>query len=97
MKPGDVLDRLEDRPFKPFRIHLSDGSRLDVNNAGLILVGESSAFLPTAFTTDDEGRPLVKHWRTIAIDHIVQLGDIDGTVEGKRRKRKCGAPHAVWH
>ncbi len=88
MKPGDILDRLHDNPFRPFRIHLSDGSRLDVTNAGLIMVGESSAVLPTAFTKDDEGRPLVKHWRTIAIDHIVQLGDIDETIEGKRRKRK---------
>ncbi len=67
---------------------MSDGSRLDVTNAGLIIVGEDSAVLPTAFTKDDEGRPLAKHWRTISIDHIVQIGDINETVEGKRRKRK---------
>jgi hypothetical protein len=55
MKAGDLLDRLEDRPFRPFRIQLSDGSRLDVTNAGLVLVGENSAILPTAFSRDDEG------------------------------------------
>jgi hypothetical protein len=52
------------------------------------MVGESSAIMPTAWTKDDEGRKLVKHWRMISIDHIVQLGDINETVEGKHRKRK---------
>jgi hypothetical protein len=88
MKAGDLLDRLEDRPFKPFRMHMSDGSRLDVTDSGLIMVGESSAIMPTAWTKDDEGRKLIKHWRTVAIDHIVQIGDINETVDGKHRKRK---------
>jgi len=88
MKAGNLLDRLEDRPFKPFRIHMSDGSQLNVTDTGLIMVGEESAIMPTAFTKDDEGRQLVKHWRTISIAHIVQIGDIDETAEGKHRRRK---------
>ncbi|MBV8781376.1 MAG: hypothetical protein JO353_08260 [Phycisphaerae bacterium] len=88
MTTTDLLKRLEDRPFKPFRLHLSDGSRLDVTNAGMFVVGEDSAVLPSVWATDDEGRRYAKHWRTIALAHVVQFGDIDETVEGKRRKRK---------
>ncbi len=88
MKPGDLLDRMNDKPFKPFRVHLSDGSQVNVNDSGMVMIGESSVILPTIWTKDEEGRRFVKHWRTIAISHIVQLGDIDETVEGKRRKRK---------
>ena len=88
MRARDLLLRLSDQPFKPFRIHMSDGSRLDVTEPGMLSVGVSSAILPTGWTKDEEGLRLVKHWRTIAIDHIVQLGDIDETVEGKKRKRK---------
>ena len=88
MQPGDLLDRLNDQPFKPFRVHLSDGSKVDVSEPGMIVVGESSAIMPTVWTRDDEGRRLARHWRTISIGHIVQIGDIDEAVEGKRRKRK---------
>jgi hypothetical protein len=88
MRAGDLLDRLEDRPFKPFRMHLSDGSRLDVTDAGLIMVGKSSAFMPAAWDKDEEGRRLVKHWRTVSIAHIVQIGHIEEPVAGKQRKRK---------
>jgi hypothetical protein len=44
--------------------------------------------MPTAWTKDDEGRKLVKRWRTVSIAHIVQVGDINETVDGKPRKRK---------
>jgi hypothetical protein len=44
--------------------------------------------MPTAFKKDEQGRQLVKHWRTVSIAHIVQIGDINETVEGKRWRRK---------
>ncbi len=87
MLAKDVFDRLYDQPFKPFRMHLSDGSRLDVTEPGMLIIGESSAVLPSVWTKDDEGRRFAKHWRTVAFSHIVQFGDIDETVEGKRKRR----------
>ena len=88
MTPGDLICRMNDKPFKPFRVHLTDGSQLNFTEPGMVIVGESSAVLPTVWTKDDDGNRIAKHWRTIANDHIVQIGDIDETVEGKRRKRK---------
>jgi hypothetical protein len=54
----------------------------------MILVGESSAIMPTLWTKDDEGRRLARHWCPISMGHIVQIGDIDEPVDGKRRKRE---------
>ncbi len=87
MRPEDLLNRVSDQPFKPFRIHMSDGSRLDVSEPGMLIVGESAAVVPSVWTKDEEGRRIAKHWRTIALAHIVQFGEIDETVEGKGKRR----------
>lgn len=88
MTRTDLNHRLHDNPFRPFRIHLSDGSTIPVINAGMVLVEESSVILPTEMAHDSEGYPLVKRWRTVALSHMVQFSDVDEPVSGKRRKRK---------
>src|SRR5579863_3464884 len=70
MRAADLNHRLYDSPFRPFRIHLSDGSTIPVMNTGLVLVGESTAILPTEMGRDTEGFPLVKRWRTVALTHL---------------------------
>ena len=81
------MGRLEDRPFKPFRVHMSDGTKFDVTQPGMVLVGMSSAVLPIEWGEDEEGQRLVRKWRTIALAHIVQFSDINEG-NGKRRRRK---------
>ncbi len=88
MRPEDLLDRLEDRPFKPFRIHLSDGTTLSVPEPGMVIVGKSTAVLPSRFGRDEEGRRLAEHWRTVALVHIVQFSDLDESTNGRRRRRR---------
>lgn len=88
MTTEDLNHRLYDSPFRPFRIHLSDGSNIPVMNSGLVLVGESAAILPTEMAHDSEGFPLVRRWRTIALAHIVQFSDVDEPVGGKRPKKR---------
>jgi hypothetical protein len=74
------------RPAKAFKIHLTDGSSINVANAGMVLVGESSVIIPVEIAHDGEGYPLVKRWRTVALGHMVQFTDIDVPVTGKRPK-----------
>lgn len=88
MTTVDINQRLHDSPFKPFRIHLSDGSSIPVTNAGMVLVGESSVILPTELGHDSEGFPLVRRLRTVALAHMVQFTDIDDPISGKRPKRR---------
>lgn len=87
MRSSGLLNRLDDQPFKPFRIHMSDGERFDVREAGMIIVGRSSAVLPTEFTEDDEGNRVAKRWRTLALSHIVQFSDPDERVNGKKKRK----------
>jgi hypothetical protein len=88
MTATDLNHRLYDAPFRPFRIRLSDGSNIPVMNAGMVLVGESSAILPTEVAHDSEGFPLVRRWRTVALAHIVQFSDVDEPITGKRPKKR---------
>lgn len=88
MTATDLNQRLYDTPFRPFRIRLSDGSNIPVMNAGMVLVGQTSAILPTELGHDSEGFPLVRRWRTVTLSHIVQFSDVDEPVSGKRPKKR---------
>jgi hypothetical protein len=88
MTPTDINRKLYDKPFKPFRIHLSDGSSIPVTNTGIVLVGESSAIFPTELGRDTEGFPVVKRWRTVALAHMVQFSALDEPVGGKGPKKR---------
>lgn len=56
MRVKDLLNRLSDRPFRGFRIHLSDGSTIPVTDPYMIIVGPSSAVLPTEFGREEGER-----------------------------------------
>ena len=88
MHAADINQRLYDSPFKPFRVHLSDGSSIPIQNAGTVIVGESSAILPVELGRDTQGFPLVMRWRTVALSHMVQFSDMDEPVSGKRPKKR---------
>lgn len=88
MTAVDVNQRLYDQPFRPFRIHLSDGTTIPVTNSGMVIVGESSAVLPVELGNDSAGFSIVRRWRTVALSHIVQFSDVDEPVTGKRPKKR---------
>jgi len=88
IRPTDLLKRLEERPFKAFRIHLSDGTSLDVPEAGMVIVGRTTAVLPSAFAEDEDGARVAEHWRTIALVHITQFSDLDDKTDGRRRRKR---------
>ena len=87
MTTVDVNERLYDKPFRPFRIHMSDGSSIPVLNPGMIIVSDTSAILPVETGNDAHGHPMVKRWRTVALAHITQFSDVDEMVGGKGKKR----------
>ena len=90
MFAADLNRRLEDQPFRPFRIHLSDGTSVDVIEPRMVIVGTTSAVLPTKWTTDVNGRRVAQDWRTIILVHMVQFSDLNGSRSGGRGRRK---PH----
>lgn len=87
MQPDDLLKRLENRPFKPFRIHLTDGSIIQVDEPGMVIVGASMAVLPTRFRRTQQGRRMAEDWRTVALSHMVQFRDRPVRGNGRRASR----------
>ena len=88
MRPEDLLNRLHDEPFRPFRIHLSDGTSLDVPENNMVIVGRSSAVLPRRFGQVEQGHRLAEHWRTVALVHMVQFSDLAQKTNGRRKSGK---------
>ena len=83
----DLLRKLNDMPFRPFRIRLSNSTAIDVLEPGSVIVGASSAVLPIEMAVDDQGFRIVKNWKTVSISHIVEFMDIDVKDPGRKRRR----------
>lgn len=87
MSPNDLLRKLNDAPFRPFRLKLSTNETIDVTDRGTVVVGESSAILPIRVRKTDDGFELVERWKTIALDHIVTFEDLEPADRGNGRNR----------
>ena len=83
----DLHRKLNDHPFKPFRIRLSNASSIDVREPGSVIVGESSAVVPTETVLDDRGVRVARDWKTISISHIVEFIHLNERDSGSKRKR----------
>ena len=88
MTPKDLNRRLHADPFRPFNIHLSDGSAIPVDRPQPFLLGRTAAVVPTDVFCTPEGFPLFKRWRTIALSHMVRFSDIKKPFTGRRRKKR---------
>jgi hypothetical protein len=68
MRPDDILQLLRQRPFQPFRIHLSNGALYEVRHPELALVSRSTMYIfkPAA----DLPYPGVENYDLIALVHI---------------------------
>ena len=83
----DLLRKLSDVPFKPFRLKLSIATAIDVTEPGSVIVGDTSAVLPVDAYVDEQGFRIVRSWKTIALSNIVEFSDLD-TNPGERKRRK---------
>ncbi|HSZ56980.1 MAG TPA: hypothetical protein VK797_15035 [Tepidisphaeraceae bacterium] len=87
MSPRDLMNKLHDEPFKPFRARLSNNTTIDVLDPGSVVVGPTSAIMPLEYTEDEYGTRLVLRWRTVALNHIIEFTDIEDKRNGARRKK----------
>jgi len=86
MRARDLLNKLHDQPFQPFRVRLTNNSTIDVLDPGTVVVGPSSAIMPLETVLGAGGYYLVARWRTVALSHIVEFIDIDYPKGSKRRR-----------
>jgi hypothetical protein len=86
MRVRDLLNKLHDEPFQPFRARLTNNSTIDVLDPNTVVVGPSSAIMPIETIRDSSGYYVVARWRTVALAHIIEFVDIDLPKSHTRKK-----------
>ena len=87
MASQDLVNKLHDEPFKPFRVRLSNNNTIEVLDPGSVVVRPTSAIMPLEYVEDERGLKLVLKWKTVALSHMVEFVDIEQK-NGNRRRRK---------
>jgi hypothetical protein len=85
MTQHDVIRKLDDQPFKPFRIRLVNNSTYDILDPGMIIVGDSSAVVATRNIRDETGHRVTTDWRTVSIAHMLEFSDLQSSGNGRRK------------
>jgi hypothetical protein len=75
MRPDDIRNFLDKRPFQPFRITLTDGRSYEVRHPELVMIGRSSIVigLPAA----EESEPVFDRFVTVSLIHIMQIEPVE--------------------
>lgn len=71
MRPEDVRQYLERRPFQPLRLTLTDGRTYDVYHPDLLMVGRSS--LTIGLPRPGDSRPVYDRIVTVSLLHVMQV------------------------
>jgi hypothetical protein len=79
MRPDDVVEMLREKPFRPFRIHLSDGTVYEIRHAELVKVGRSKAMI--FFPTMDEPHAVFERYVSASLLHITRLEPVPPPAE----------------
>jgi hypothetical protein len=82
----DLHRKLNDHPFRPFRMKLVNNSTIDILEPGMAIIGQSSAIVATRTERDDLGVRVALDWKTISIAHILEFSDLKNLRNGSKRK-----------
>ena len=85
MTDRDLLNKLHDQPFQPFRVRLSN-TTMDILDPGTVVVGPTSAIMPMESEMGAHGYYVVTRWRTVALAHVIESVDIEPPKSQRRRR-----------
>jgi len=71
MRPDDIRHFLEQRPFQPFRMTLTDGRSYEIRHPELAMVGRS--IVAIGVPAPDEPQPVFDRLVTVSLIHIMQI------------------------
>jgi hypothetical protein len=79
MRPEDIREFLQHKPFQPFRLTLIDGRTYEVRHPELAMVGRSSVAI--GVPSPDDPRPVYDRLVTVSLLHITQIepSEMQGT------------------
>ncbi len=88
MKPEELLRRIQQRPFSPFRIHLSDGSALEVRHPEMVLPGRRTALIGIPAPADNVA--LMDDYVAVDVAHITHMEPVKAPVGGTGPQETAG-------
>ena len=86
MTSNDLVKKLHDYPFKPFRIRMVNSTVYDVLAPCMMVVGESSAVVANETGKTDRGYDIALDWKTVSIHHMMEFADLPASSKGTKRK-----------
>ena len=75
MRPDDIRNFLNKRPFQPFRITLTDGRNYEVRHPELVMVGRSAIVI--GLPVPDEPEPVYDRFVTVSLVLIMQIEPLE--------------------
>ena len=75
MRPEDITRFVHARPFRAFRIHLTDGAEFDICHPELVMVGRSTVVI--GISTGDGSEPVFDRLVHCDLAHITRAEAID--------------------
>jgi hypothetical protein len=87
MNPEALASELEREPFRPLRLHLSDGRTVKIDDPDVAVISNLSVYL---FKVRRDHRRIADDTQVISLRHIVSFEPLDSGRAGRRSKP--GAP-----
>jgi hypothetical protein len=75
MRPEDIREFLQHKPFQPFRLTLTDGRTYEVRHPELAMVGRS--IVTIGVPARDDPRPVFDRLVTASLLHIMQVESME--------------------
>lgn len=71
VRPLDLLRFVQERPFRPFRLTLTDGRTMDIHHPELVIVGQSTAAI--GIPSPRYAEPVSDRLVEVSLLHVMQL------------------------
>jgi len=89
MTSDDLLRKLNDKPFRPFRIKMSNNTSFDIEQPWMIVAGDTSAIILSGpLFTEEKGFHTQSDWKTVAIDHMTEFADLRPRRDGGGKRKR---------
>lgn len=75
MRPEDIREFVQKRPFQPFRITLTDGRTYEIHHPELAMVGRSIVAIGLPRSNDPE--PVFDRLITVSLLHVMEVEHLE--------------------
>lgn len=78
MRRDELIEKLRARPFRPFRLYVSDGGTFEIRHPEMLMVGRHSAVVGMLGHADNgggasEGYPAIDRFTDIDLLHVTRV------------------------